>query len=84
MLPHPHPFLENPISIRLEALERGNKGLLQVAISKLEDPKLQSYSCFKIELLKSRKSKMNKFDGKDPVNWILQMEQFFDLHGVPL
>ena len=27
---------------------------------------------------------MRKFDGKDPVNWILQMEQYFDLHGVPL
>ena len=25
-----------------------------------------------------------KFDGKDQVNWILQMEQYFDLHGVPL
>ena len=27
---------------------------------------------------------MRKFDGKDPENWILQMEQYFDLHGVPL
>ena len=27
---------------------------------------------------------MRKFDGKDTVNWILQMEQYFDLHGVPL
>jgi hypothetical protein len=26
---------------------------------------------------------MKKFDGKDPVTWILQMEQFFDLHNVP-
>jgi len=25
---------------------------------------------------------MRKFDGKDPVTWILQMEQFFDLHNV--
>jgi len=25
---------------------------------------------------------MRKFDGKDPVTWILQMEQFFDLHEV--
>jgi hypothetical protein len=29
------------------------------------------------------KIKMRKFDGKDPVTWILQMEQFFDLHNVP-
>jgi len=27
---------------------------------------------------------MRKFDGKDPVNWILQMERYFDIHGVPL
>jgi len=27
---------------------------------------------------------MRKFDGKDTVNWILQMEKYFDLHGVPL
>ena len=25
---------------------------------------------------------MRKFDGKDPVTWILQMEQFFDLNNV--
>lgn len=66
------------------ALERGRRGLLQVTISKLKDLKVQSYSCFKIELLKSRKSKMRKFDGNDPVNWILEMEKYFDLHGVPL
>ena len=27
---------------------------------------------------------MRKFDGKDLVNWILQMEKYFDLHGVQL
>jgi gas vesicle protein len=26
---------------------------------------------------------MRKLDGKDPITWILQMEQFFDLHNVP-
>ena len=26
---------------------------------------------------------MRKFDGKDPVTWILQMDQFFDLRDVP-
>ena len=25
---------------------------------------------------------MRKFDGKDPITWILQMEQYFDLHNV--
>jgi len=34
--------------------------------------------------LKSRKGDIRKFDGIDPVSWILQMEQYFDLHGVPL
>eukprot|EP00253_Pinus_taeda_P029910 PITA_29910 len=27
---------------------------------------------------------MRNFDGKDMGNWILQMEKYFDLHGVPL
>jgi hypothetical protein len=26
---------------------------------------------------------MRKFDGKDPITWILQMEEFFDLNNVP-
>ena len=26
---------------------------------------------------------MRKFDSKDPITWILQMEKLFDLHGVP-
>jgi len=26
---------------------------------------------------------MRKFDGKDPITWILKMEQLFDLHNVP-
>ena len=26
---------------------------------------------------------MRKFDGKDPITWIFQMEQFFDQHQVP-
>jgi hypothetical protein len=26
---------------------------------------------------------MRKFDGKDPITWILHMEKFFDLHEVP-
>jgi len=68
----------------LVALERGRKGLLQIAISELEDLNLHTYNCFKIELLKSRKYEMRKFDGKDLVNWILQMEKYFYLHDVPL
>jgi hypothetical protein len=26
---------------------------------------------------------MRNFNGKDPITWILQMEQFFDIHNVP-
>ena len=26
---------------------------------------------------------MKKFDGKDPITWIFQMEQFFYIHQVP-
>ena len=26
---------------------------------------------------------MRKFDGKDPITWIFQMEQLFDIHQVP-
>ena len=26
---------------------------------------------------------MKKFDGKDPITWIFQMDQFFDIHQVP-
>jgi hypothetical protein len=26
---------------------------------------------------------LRKFDGKNPITWILQMEQFFDIHNVP-
>ena len=65
-------------------MERENRGLLQVIILELKYMKVQSYSHFKIELLKSRETEMRKFDGKDLVNWILQMEKYFDLHGVPL
>jgi len=47
--------LENLNSIRLVALERGHRGLLQVIISELDDPKLQRYIRFNIELLESEK-----------------------------
>ncbi len=35
------------------ALERGRRGLLQVAISELDGPKLQRYIIFNIKLLQS-------------------------------
>ena len=43
--------LENPIWLRLVALERGRRRLLQVAISELDDPKLYRYIRFNIRLL---------------------------------
>lgn len=48
-------FLENLILIKLVALERGRRGLLQVEISDLGDLKFQRYNRFKIKLLKARK-----------------------------
>ena len=76
--------MENPILIEIVGLERGLRGLPYDIIIDLRDSKLQRYRRLNIELLKSRKNEMRKFDGKDSVNWILQMEQYFDLHGVQL
>jgi len=70
--------------IKLARLERGLKGLFQELVLELLDLKVYSYSHFKITLLKSRKGDVRKFDGKDLVNWILHVERYFDLHGVPL
>ena len=57
--------------IRLVELERGLRGPLQTEILELKYMKVHSCSRSKIELLKSRKSEMRKFDGKELVNWIL-------------
>ena len=43
--------LENPIWLRLVALERGRRRILQIEISELDDPKLQRYIRFNIRLL---------------------------------
>ena len=43
--------LENPIGVRLVALDRGHRGIPQVTISELDDPKLQRYIKDNIELL---------------------------------
>ena len=48
--------LENLNLIRLVELERGHRGLLQVTILELDDPKLQRYIRFNIELQQSEKS----------------------------
>jgi hypothetical protein len=40
-------------------------------------------SNFGLKMKHFPKIDMRKFDGKDPITWILQMEQFFDLHDVP-
>ena len=41
--------------ITLVALKRGHRGLLQVVISELDDPKVQRYVRDNIELLQSEK-----------------------------
>ena len=48
-------FLENQLWIRLVALERGHRGLLQVTNSELDDWKVQRYIRGNIELLQSEK-----------------------------
>jgi hypothetical protein len=40
-------------------------------------------SNFGLKTIHVPKIDMRKFDGKDPITWTLQMEQFFDLHNVP-
>ena len=43
----------------------------------------QEWSNFGLKTNHVHKIDMRKFDGKDPITWILHMEQFFDLHNVP-
>ena len=45
----------------MAALERGHKGLLQVAVSELDDWKTQRYIRGNIELLQSEKGCVNSF-----------------------
>ena len=47
--------MENPIWVRLVALERGHRGILQVTNSELDDQKVQRYIRGIIELLQSEK-----------------------------
>jgi len=47
--------LKNLNSIRLVALERGCRRLLHVTISELDDPQLNKYIRFNIELIQSEK-----------------------------
>ena len=51
----PNSIVENLNLIRLVALERGHRGLLQVAILELDDLKLQRYIRFNIKLPQSEK-----------------------------
>jgi len=48
-------FFENPVSIRMVALERGLRGILEFGISDLGDLKFQRYIRFNIELMQSEK-----------------------------
>jgi len=65
-------FLENPISIRLVALEGGQRGLPQVTILDLGDPNLHRYNRFKIEILKARKriTQIKKIETPSNQNWM--------------
>jgi hypothetical protein len=50
--------------------------------SSLQDPHHQGFNVAPRNYF-IPKIDMRKFDGKDPITWIFQMEQFFDLHQVP-
>ena len=54
------------------ALERGCRGLPQVAIADLGDPKFQRYNRFKIEILKARKTmtRIKKIETPSKQNWM--------------
>ena len=65
-------FLENPISIRLVALEGGHRQLPQVTIPDLGDLNFQRYNRFKIEVLKARKimTRIKKIETPSNQNWM--------------
>jgi hypothetical protein len=53
----------------------------------VEDKRKMNKDCrnsnFGLDTNHFNKIDMRKFDGKDPITWILQMDHLFDLHDVP-
>ena len=87
--------LKNDLKANMEGLNEGLTKLLQEMLpngEKLVDETHDEnkrnvnhdsiYSQFGLKTHHIPKIDMRKFDGKDPVTWILQMEQYFDLHNV--
>ena len=67
---------ENPIGVRLVELERGHRGLPQVAISKLDVLKVQRYIRCNIELLQRKKRCV------DPFKFLLKIGLKFYFEGI--
>ena len=72
----------------MESLKEGLTKLLQMVVDETHDEKkrnvnhdfIDSNAGFKTHHIPN--IDMRKFDGKDPITWILHMEQYFDRHNV--
>ena len=86
--------LKNGMEEKMEGLKEGLSKLIQEMIPNGENIVEETHDENKINVnrnfinsnvgLKTHhipNIDMRKFDGKDPVTWILQMEQYFDLHN---
>src|ERR1700722_11060595 len=73
--------LKNFITEKTPESENASHEIHDVDTRKVNQEWRNSNFCLKTNHVP--KIDMRKFDGKDPIIWILQMEQFFDLHNVP-
>ena len=87
--------MKNDLKVDMEGLKEFLTNLIQEIIpngkkvvKEKHDEKKINVNCDFINSNVGRKNHhipkmdMRKFDGKDPVTWILQMEQYFDLNNV--
>ena len=68
-----------------------NKDMVQVDKPSIMKPNLGGYvsnygsnQAWSSRGIQLPKINMRKFDGKDPITWIFQMDHFFDLHQMPM
>ena len=87
--------MKNNIKEDMEGLKEGLKKLIQEMIPNGENVVQETHDEKKINVNRDfinpnlgwkthhiTNMDMRKFYGKDPIKWILQMEQYFDLHNV--
>ena len=88
-------YMEVMMNVKMEGLKEGWTKLLQEMLhsggnvfheNKDKEKRKMNYdfrdSNSGLKTNQIPKIDMRKFDGKDPVTWILEMEQYFDLHNV--